>query len=326
MHTGPTEFAPRLIADIGGTNARFALESAPGVLDHIEVLACGDYPSLEIAIRSYLEGRGNPRIEHAAIGIANPITGDWVQMTNHHWAFSIEATRLALGFSTLLVMNDFTALALSLPYLPAGELLQVGGGEALDGAPLALLGAGTGLGVSGLVPTANGLATALAGEGGHASFAPFDERELEIWRYARSLHGHVSIERLLSGPGLKLIYEALSHISGETAEPLTASQISAQGLSGECVRCREAIDTFCAILGTAAADLALTLGARGGVYIGGGIVPKLGDYFARSPFRARFEDKGRFSAYLAAIPVYVIHSPWPALVGARAALEAHLAG
>lgn len=325
MPTGQTDFTPRLIADIGGTNARFALENAHGALEHIQVLACGDYPSLEMAIRSYFEILGNPQVQHAAIGIANPVTGDWVQMTNHHWAFSIEATRLALGFTTLLVMNDFTALALALPRLPANELLQVGGGEALLGAPLALLGAGTGLGVSGLVPSAHSVAIALAGEGGHASFAPFDDRELELWRYARKQYGHVSLERLLSGPGLKLIYEALSHISGETPEALTASQISAQGLSGECVRCRESIDTFCAILGTAAADLALTLGARGGVYIGGGIVPKLGEYFARSPFRSRFEDKGRFSAYLAAIPVYVINSPWPALVGASAALTAHLA-
>lgn len=325
MSTGPVDF-PRLIADIGGTNARFALQNAGGALEHIQVLPCNDYPSLELAVRSFLDQHGQPSVAHAAIGIANPITGDWVQMTNHHWAFSIEATRLALGLSTLLVMNDFTALALSLPHLPKDELLTVGGGEPLPGAPLALLGAGTGLGVSGLVPGTHGTAIALSGEGGHASFAPFDDRELALWRYARQQYGHVSLERLLSGPGLKLIYEALSAVAGETAEPLSAAQVSERGLSGACVRCREAIDTFCAILGTAAADLALTLGARGGVYIGGGIVPKLGDYFAHSPFRARFEDKGRFSGYLAAIPVYVIHSPWPALVGAAAALDAHLAG
>ncbi|KZE30305.1 glucokinase [Crenobacter luteus] len=325
MLTGPADF-PRLIADIGGTNARFALETAPGVLDRIEVLACADYPTMEMAIRTYLADAGEAAVRHAAIGIANPVTGDWVQMTNHHWAYSIEATRLALGLDTLLVINDFTALALSLPHLPGHELVRVGGGEALAGAPLALLGAGTGLGVSGLVPTPGGAPVALAGEGGHASFAPFDERELEIWRFARARFGHVSMERMLSGPGLKLIYEALSHLAGESWEPKTASQISAEGVGGECVRCREAIDTFTAILGTAAANLALTLGARGGVYIGGGIVPKLGDYFARSPFRARFEDKGRFSAYLAAIPVYVITSPWPALTGAAAALAAHLDG
>lgn len=146
MSTGQPNPYPRLLADIGGTNARFALETGPGVIEDIDVLPCKEYATLADAIRSYLEGAHTHAVHHAAIGIANPVNGDRVQMTNHHWSFSIEETRQALGFHTLLVLNDFTALALSLPHLPASELVQVGGGEAKPGAK-ALIGAGTGLGV-----------------------------------------------------------------------------------------------------------------------------------------------------------------------------------
>ncbi|MBV8680870.1 MAG: glucokinase [Aquitalea sp.] len=323
MSTGLPNTWPRLLADIGGTNARFALETAPGVLEDIIVLPCANYPTLEAAMRSYLAEVGTRAVAHAAIGIANPVTGDWVQMTNHHWAFSIEATRQALELTSLIVINDFTALALSLPHLPPSELVQVGGGEAVAGSPLALIGPGTGLGVSALIPAPGGYMP-LAGEGGHVSFAPFDEREAAIWRYARDRHGHVSAERLLSGPGLVLIYHALAALAGEAEQELSAADITARGLSGDCPRCRETLDAFCAMLGTAAANLALTLGARGGVYLGGGIVPRLIDYFKTSPFRPRFEDKGRFSAYMAGIPVFVINSRYPALIGVSAALAAHL--
>ncbi|WP_199104232.1 glucokinase [Aquitalea sp. ASV11] len=323
MSTGLPNTWPRLLADIGGTNARFALETAPGVLEDILVLPCASHPTLEAAMRSYLAEVGTRAVAHAAIGIANPVTDDWVQMTNHHWAFSIEATRQALGLTSLIVINDFTALALSLPHLPRQELVQVGGGEAISGSPLALIGPGTGLGVSALLPYPGGYMP-LAGEGGHVSFAPFDEREAAIWRYARDRHGHVSAERLLSGPGLVLIYHALAALAGEPGQDLSAADITTRGLSGDCPRCRETLDAFCAMLGTAAANLALTLGARGGVYLGGGIVPRLIDYFKTSPFRPRFEDKGRFSAYLAGIPVFVINSRYPALIGASAALAAHL--
>lgn len=323
MSTGLPNSWPRLVADIGGTNARFALETAPGVLEDIDVLPCASYPTLESAMRAYLARVSTQAVSHAAIGIANPITGDWVQMTNHHWAFSIEATRQALELKSLVVINDFTALALSLPNLPKEDLMQVGGGEPVPGSPLALIGPGTGLGVSALIPHPKGY-TPLAGEGGHASFAPFDEREAAIWRYARDHYGHVSSERLLSGPGLVLTYKALAELAGEEVEDLSAADVTERGLSGNCHRCREALDAFCAMLGTASANLALTLGARGGVYLGGGIVPRLNDYFKTSPFRARFEDKGRFAGYLAAIPVYVIESRYPALIGASAALSAHL--
>ncbi|WP_449370799.1 glucokinase [Thiomonas sp.] len=313
----------RLVGDVGGTNARFALLTAQGPSE-VRVLPTADHATFADALRSYLAAVGASSVRHVAIGIANPVYGDQIRMTNHHWGFSIAQTRAELGLDTFLVLNDFAVLARALPELPASELVQVGGGSAMAGTPLALLGAGTGLGVSGLIPDGLGGWTPLAGEGGHVSFPPFDEREVELWRLARARFGHVSAERLLSGAGMEFLHRALGQIAGQTPPPRSAADIAAQAQGGADPLCVETVGTFCTLLGTVAADLAITLGARGGVYIGGGIVPRLGDLFVRSPFRQRFEDKGRTSAYLRDIPVWVIHSPWPALLGAAAALEQKL--
>ncbi|POZ63045.1 glucokinase [Chromobacterium alticapitis] len=324
MSTGLPEAWPRLLGDVGGSNARFALETAPGVIEDILTLPTARYPTLEDALRDYLAQAGARRVAHAAIGIANPLNGDQVTMTNCPWSFSIAAVRQALGFTTLLFLNDFTALALALPRLPGRELARIGGGEPRPDAPLALIGPGTGLGVSALVPHAGGW-RALAGEGGHVSFAPQDEAELAIWRYAQARFGHVSAERLLSGAGISLIHQALCSRDGEDDAPREPAWITAQGLSGQDPRCRETLEIFCGALGSAAGNLALTLGARGGVYIGGGIVPRLSGFFEQSPFRRRFEDKGRMSGLLAGIPVYLITSAYPALPGVAAYLADHLA-
>jgi glucokinase len=315
----------RLLADIGGTNARFALETGPGRFDAIEVLSCQQHASLGEAIRAYLAlpqlaglGAG---IRHAAIAIANPVTGDQVRMTNHHWAFSIEALRQECGFDTLMVVNDFSALARSLPHL-GDQKRQVGGGAPVPDAPLGLLGAGTGLGVSGLIPCANSW-TALRSEGGHVGFAPVNELEVAILQYAWREFEHVSSERLLSGAGVELIYRALSERAGRPGS-LAAPEISRRALSGECALCDEVLEAFCGMLGTAAGNLAITLGAQGGVYIGGGIVPRLGERFDRSSFRRRFEQKGRFSDYLAQVPTYVITADYPAFLGVSAILSEKL--
>lgn len=314
---------PRLVADIGGTNARFALETAPLQIEQVHILPCNDYDTLVDAIQFYLGNLVHATVRHGAIAIANPIVGDWVQMTNHHWAFSIETTRQALHFDTLVLLNDFTAQALALPHLKADELVQVGGGSPIKDMPIAVIGPGTGLGVSGLIPHAGGY-TALAGEGGHVSFSPFDDNEIYIWQYAKRKYGHVSAERFLSGAGLSLIYDALVAREQVERPKLTAAEISEKALSGHSPLCRLALDTFCAMLGTIAANLALTLGARGGVYLCGGIVPRFIDYFQTSPFRNRFESKGRFDAYLAAIPVYIVLNKYPGLPGAAVALANHL--
>ena len=315
--------SPRLIADIGGTYARFALEASPGEFSHSASLRCADYGDFHAAVSAYLDGLGGAHIEHAAIAIANPVEGDQVRMTNYHWQFSIEEMRQRLGLDTLVVVNDFTALAMAIPRLGPSELHQIGGGEARRQSVVGVLGSGSGLGVSGLIPAGDAWIS-LGSEGGHTSFAPRDERELSILRFAWRQFDHVSFERLVSGPGLELIYRALADRAGEAAKPLSAPDITQAALDGRDAVCAEALEVFCALLGTAAANLAVTLGALGGIYIGGGIVPRLGEYFARSPFRSRFEDKGRFSSYVAGIPTYVITAENATFKGASAILEAQL--
>ena len=324
MNPGSYHDGPRLLADIGGTNARFAIEYAPGALTAMQTLACADYPRFEDALRSYLDGVGGG-VRHAVVAIANPVDGDAIRMTNHHWAFSIAAARRELCLDTLLLVNDFTALAMALPTLRADETLKVGGGQARSGGAIGLVGAGTGLGVSGLVP-ANGHWVALQSEGGHVAFSPSDPREVAVLQYCWRRFEHVSAERMVSGPGIALIREALAADRGVAADlSLDTCEIVERALSGADALCRETLDCFSGMLGTVAANLAVTLGATSGVYIGGGVVPRLGDYFALSPFRARFENKGRFSAFTAQIPTILITAPCPALGGAAAVLARHLA-
>ena len=315
---------PRLVADIGGTNARFALEHGPGWFEQTETLACAGYPRFQDAARAYLERHAaGTTVRHAVIAIANPVEGDHVKMTNHCWAFSLRAARTELGLDTLLAVNDFAALAMAVPQLAASELVQVGGGApALDGV-IGLVGAGTGLGVAGMLPT-RGRWTVLQSEGGHVAFSPADRREQDILAYCWQRWEHVSAERLVSGPGLALIHEALAARAGKSAAALEPAVIVERALAGSDPLCVETLDTFCGMLGTVAANLAVTLCARGGIYIGGGVVPRLGEWFARSSFRARFENKGRFSSFAARIPCFVIHAPYPALGGAAAMLAEHL--
>jgi glucokinase len=307
--------ALRLIGDIGGTNARFALVADGSSQPQQEqVMRCAEFEGLEQAIRRYLADHGNPGIREAALDVATGITGDFVQLTNGPWGFSIERTRQALALDDLQVINDFTALALSVPTLQPHELKQVGGGKAVAGTAIAVIGPGTGLGVSGLLPAGEGW-IALQGEGGHTAFSPTTVREIEVLRWLMQRFEHVSTERVASGMGLENLYQGLCALDRVTAQALSPAQITEAALAGREVHCGEALDMFCAILGAAAANLVVTLGARAGCYIGGGIVPRLGEYFARSPFRARFERKGRFSAYVAAVPTYVILAETPALRG-----------
>jgi len=311
----------RLLADIGGTNVRFAL-LPPGSdrPQHEQSLLCADYRGLVQAAQAYLMGVGNPSVSEAAIDVATAVTGDLVKLTNSPWAFSIEQTRQQLGLSRLLVLNDFTALALSLSALRPEEIRQVGRGHALPDKAIALIGAGTGLGVSGLVRCAERWVP-LEGEGGHVAFSPMDAREDAVLAVLRERFGHVSTERIASGPGLVNVYQALCRLDHVTVRALEPQQVADAGAGARDAQAAEALAMFCAVLGGAAANLAITLGALGGVYIGGGIVPKLGEYFERSAFRARFEHKGRFSAYLAAIPTFVILADYPALSGLAVAIN-----
>ncbi len=320
MSIGTLERPLRVVGDIGGTHIRFALCRGTHDIGRVWIRRTTDYRNLETPLREYLAQEGVPAIKTAVIGMANPISGDQIRMTNADWSFSIEATRRSLGLDQLILLNDFSALALSIPHLPAEELELIGSGQAVRGTPIGILGPGTGLGVSGLIPDDDGKWIALASEGGHTSFSPCDETETWLWDEARKVYGHVSMERFLSGAGLQFIHRCLTRRAGLELETLSPPQISERALSESCPHSLRTLDIFSAILGTAAANLALTLGARGGIFLGGGIIPKLGDYFARSPFHARFHDKGRFGDYLAAIPVHVIRSPYPGLVGAAAHL------
>ncbi|MFN3791349.1 glucokinase [Massilia sp.] len=323
----PTAFAdgPRLLADIGATHARFALQTAPGVFSAVRVLLCEDFDGIVPLLRFYLKDQADLRLHHAALAVANPISGDFVRMTNRDWEFSTDAVRRELGLTTLLIVNDFTALAMAIPGLAHGDLMQVGQGAPAPNAVIGVLGPGTGLGVSGVIPTADGFVT-LGSEGGHVNFAPGDEREFAILQTAWKEWQHVSNERLISGPGMEIIHRALAARKGVAAPARRAAEIIACALDEQDPLCLEVLECFCGMLGAAAANLAVTLGAFGGIFIGGGIVPRMGEWFAGSPFRARFEAKGRFSTYLAEIPTYVITTPHPALRGVASILAEHLRG
>ncbi|HZB91739.1 MAG TPA: glucokinase [Stellaceae bacterium] len=311
----------RLIGDIGATNARFARLDAAGSIVRTRVFACDDFLTVEAAIAAYLaEEPTLPRPEEAALAVASPVTGDAVTLTNHPWSFSIAALRERLGLTRLLVVNDFAATALAVQRLKPEERSAIGGGAPAADQPIGVIGPGTGLGVSALVPTPSGW-IALSGEGGHATMPPADRRESEVLEHMRRRFDHVSAERVLSGPGLVNLYNTLAEIDDVPAAPFTPAQIADRRIGESDPLAREALALFCAMLGTVAGDLALTLGARGGVYIAGGIVPRLGASFAASRFRERFEAKGRFSTYLSAIPTYVITHPIPALLGLAALLD-----
>lgn len=314
----------RILADIGGTNARFAWQAgAFGPIGDIITLPCARHASLADALREYLRLLGRPAPGGCAMAIANPVLGDEVRMTNHHWSFSIQALKAQFGFRVLRVLNDFTALALALPALAPQERRQVSGGAPVAQAAIGLVGPGTGLGVSGLLPDGRGGWVPIEGEGGHVTLAACTPREHQVLQWLHERHGHASAERAVCGRGLADIHRAVQEIDGASAVvALDAAGVTAAALArGDRAAC-EAVDLFCAFLGTVAGNLALTLGARGGIYIGGGMVPRLGEAFDRSPFRLRFETRGRFTAYLAQIPVYVIQAAHsPALRGAALALD-----
>jgi glucokinase len=313
----------RLLGDVGGTNARFAWQAAAGApLTRKAQYPCAEHTSLKAVVDHYLADQGGLKPCSAAIGIANPITGDRVQMTNHHWSFSIAELQRQLALKRLLVINDFTALALSLTALDPADLQAVGGGAAWVGGPLAVLGPGTGLGVSGLLPAGQGGSVAINGEGGHVTLAAADRHEAAVVEWLHGRFGHASAERALSGPGLVNLYEAACHLDGRPADTLAPAEVISRALGGNDRQTQLALDLFCSFLGSVAGNLALTLGARGGVYIAGGIVPRILPLLARSRFRERFAAKGRFHDYLAAIPTWVIVArASPALLGAAQALD-----
>jgi glucokinase len=309
-----------LVGDIGATNARFGLVSRDGAILHSSTFADTDFATIADAVRGYLAQSGSAVVPRTGcLAIAAPVSGDEIRMTNHPWSFSVAALRGELGFERLEIINDFTAVALALPRLRPKDRMLVGGGAPVAARPIAVLGPGSGLGASGLIPV-GARWLPLTGEGGHATMPAATEREDAVLAWMRRHFDHVSAERCLSGPGLVNLYSALAALDGVPAAPYTAAQITDPAIAAQTPLCREATAMFCAMLGTVAGDLALALGAQGGVFIAGGIVPRLGARFIESGFRARFEAKGRLSSYLAAIPTYVVTHPLPAFLGCAAVL------
>lgn len=305
----------RLVADVGGTNARFALLEG-GDFDRVEIIAVADCERIEDAVGKYLAGvPAEKRPAEAAFSVAGPVTGDKIVMMNSPWTFSVEGMRREFGWKELHVINDFAANALSVPEIPAELRLQVGDGSPAANMPIAVLGPGTGLGAGGLVPGPTGW-IAVAGEGGNVTLAASDSREAAIIDILRRQYAHVSAEMVLSGPGLVNLYESLCELAGKPATPSTPEDIT--NLYPGCdPQRREAVALFCAILGGFAGDLAMTFGALGGVYVMGGIVPKIYEIFRHSQFRDRFESKGRYRNYLSPIPTYVVAHPYPAFLGLK---------
>ncbi len=310
-----------LAADIGGTNARFALVG-PGPRPRLIAqrrFACADHATLSDAVEAYLElAAPAQRPRRAVIAIAGPVDGDRFRMTNIAWHFSVSETARKLGFKSLRLVNDFTAIAHALEAFAPDDLRPVPRNADIRirfDRSLAVLGPGTGLGVGGIIRE-DSCATALSSEGGHIGFAPQDQSEREIERVLRERYGRVSYERLLSGPGLLALYRALATIEGGAARHRTPAEVAAAAKAGNDGLARASVLRFCAILGSFAGDLALMLGAWGGVFIAGGIVPKFPDILDASDFRTRFEDKGRFQGKLEAVATSVIMHPEPGLFGA----------
>jgi len=250
--------------------------------------------------------------------VNGPVEGDRLKLTNGPWAFSIEATRRALGLERLEVINDFVAQALAVPQLAEHERRKLGGGEAVAGRPIAVIGPGTGLGVAGLLPEADGGWRPLPSEGGHVSFAPHDETGTKILARLQQRFGDVSNERVLAGPGLVNVATALAEIAGRGLPPLEPRDVVERARAGSCRFCVEAVARYPATLGAAAGDLALTLLARGGVFVAGGVCGYLGELFDPARFREGFVAKGRFRPYLEAIPTWLVTRADTGLLGAAA--------
>ena len=303
-----------LLGDIGATNARLALLSN-GVLGPINWFTVAEFPRFADAVNAFLNYHCRQfSVPEALLAVAGPVEGNRCVLTNCPWTIDAPDLCAAFSFAKVQIFNDFEATALSLPYLTAADLYPLGGGEAVAGAPMAVLGPGTGLGVACFVPGSQS-SIVIASEGGHETMAATSRREDAVIDYLRQQFSHVSAERVISGSGLENLYRAVIALDGSDAPKRNAAEITKAALDGNCPTAKTALDLFCAMLGTIAGNVALMFGARGGVYIAGGIAPRLTEFMARSEFRARFEHKGRFRTYLEAIPSSVIIHPAATFIG-----------
>ena len=307
----------KFVADVGGTNIRLARVTETGV-DNIIKYQCKDFGSIDLAIEQYFKDLPDFTFTAGCIAIACPVLGDQVVMTNHSWAFSQKALKQQL------VINDFTAVAHSLPVLGKDQVVQIGEGTPKENGNIAVFGPGTGLGVEHLTMTISGWQT-LDGEGGHVDFAPVDETDVIVWRYLQNQFARASAEEVMSGRGLMNVYKALAENANEPLAANEPAEVTQKALSGECHTCVRALTQFCRIMGSFAGNLALNMATTGGVFIGGGIANRFAEFLQDSDFRARFEAKGQMKHYVKDIPTYLIAEPDHGLLGASAYLKQHTA-
>ena len=323
-----------LIADIGGTNIRLAQADAQSDTKYtdIETYPCVKFSSLIEVISQYIESKNIvDTCINACLAIACPTDNDIISMTNLPWQFSQKALKETLNLNSLTMINDYTAIAMAIPLLNDNQKVKIGGGETVNGKPIAVCRPGTGLGVAHLVPVSiegKNQWHCFSGEGGHVDFAAVDELDIKILQYLQTIKTRVSYEQLLSGYGLEQMYQAIRSINGRNdgnndagnKGKLSAAEISQQAVSGSCTLCQQTLAQFCKVLGSFAGNLALTLNCQGGVYITGGIVPRFIEFIENSEFRVRFETKGRLSDIPMQTPTYVITEGQPGLLGAAAFL------
>ena len=305
-----------IVADIGGTNARFAVAGADDSPEQVQIFPCADFPRLEDAIRRYLQNTAGGDVTRICLAIAGPVDGDWVDVVNNHWQFSRAGLEASLGIS-LTVINDFTAQALCLDLLEDDELVWLGEARPSGGQIRAVLGPGSGLGVAALLPGGE----IVPSEGGHVAFAPTDHHQLELLQMLWRRYGRVSVERILSGQGLENLYWANSRLQDRENE-LPDREITARAKAGDSL-CRKTIEDFLDIFSSVAGDFALQFWAAGGVYLTGGVLARIWEFSDPERFRHRFEDKGRYRDYCASFPLALVNAEQPGLRGCIAALKNH---
>ena len=305
-----------VVVDVGATNVRFARMSAPGRLAPIFQYATSRFPDLQTAFAHFLNAEKGPQPARIALAVAAPVYGDEVNLTNSRWKFSIRQLKKDLNLKQLAVANDLEALAMVLPYLDSEHMLSIGvqGNKRSIDAPMAVISPGTGAGIAGLVPTGHRWRP-IASEGGHTSLSPLTEKEMAVWQILRDRYGRVSVERVLSGPGIVELHTALAFLEGKETDVLRPEEIVRRARNRESSLAVETVEMFCCWLGDVAGDVALMYIARGGIYLAGGIVRNIFEILMRSQFRRRFENKGRGTTIVTDTPTFLISSEAPVLLG-----------
>ncbi|MCL7931527.1 glucokinase [Halomonas llamarensis] len=314
---------PALIGDIGGTNARLALVPPGDTAPHdIINLPCADYPGVIEAIQDYLSrvgATGDNAPREACLAFACPVHAERVNMTNNHWDFMKSDVRETLNLSLFKTVNDFTAQALGVPHVDTDNLVQVQAGVTQSHSTRLVIGPGTGLGVAGVFPGQHAWIP-LPTEGGHVTFAPTDATERALLDVFLQRHPRVSVERILCGQGLLELYQAHCALDDQAPRCASPAEVTQAANEGDPIA-KATLLRFLKILGDVCGDATLTMGARGGVYLCGGILPRLLDWLPKSQLRDSFVNKGRMGAYNADIPVWVVTHPWTGLLGAAEALH-----